>query len=88
MFDPVKEVPNLELCKKLKELGFPQDNGIWYWKLRSFGIWDLVFYFCSDKQKIEKNLGVLVKAPTVCELGEWLPADIGLTKISLQDENG
>ena len=28
-----KEVPSLELCKRLKELGFPQDGGEgWYWR--------------------------------------------------------
>ena len=31
MFDPTKEVLNLELCKRLKELGFPQDGSSWYW---------------------------------------------------------
>ena len=31
MFDPKKEVPNLELCKQLKELGFPQEGMGWYW---------------------------------------------------------
>jgi len=31
MFDIKKEVPSLELCKKLKELGFPQGGGGWYW---------------------------------------------------------
>jgi hypothetical protein len=31
MFTPEREVPDLELCKKLKKLGFPQcDNGF-YW---------------------------------------------------------
>jgi len=31
MFDIKKEVPSLELCKKLKELGYPQEGGGWYW---------------------------------------------------------
>ncbi|MCD6384449.1 hypothetical protein J7M23_01605 [Candidatus Sumerlaeota bacterium] len=32
MFNPEKEVPSLELCKQLKEFGFPQEGGGWYWK--------------------------------------------------------
>jgi len=31
MFKPEKEVPNLELCKRLEELGYPQEGGGWYW---------------------------------------------------------
>jgi len=31
MFDYEKEVPNLELCKKLRKLGFPQGGIGWYW---------------------------------------------------------
>jgi len=31
MFDPIREVPSLELCKELKELGYPQTGGGWYW---------------------------------------------------------
>ena len=31
MFDIKSEVPSMELCKRLKELGFPQNGGGWYW---------------------------------------------------------
>lgn len=31
MFNPELEVPSLGLCKKLKELGYPQEGGGWYW---------------------------------------------------------
>lgn len=33
MFNPEKkEVPSLELCKKLKELGYPQKQRyVWWW---------------------------------------------------------
>ncbi|RLF78688.1 hypothetical protein DRN32_06405 [Thermococci archaeon] len=34
MFDLNKEVPNVELCKKLKELGFPQAQPGYYWVRR------------------------------------------------------
>jgi hypothetical protein len=32
MFNPVKEVTDLELSRKLKEIGLPQDGGGWYWR--------------------------------------------------------
>ena len=31
MFDPKAEVPSLELCKRLKELGYPQEGSGFYW---------------------------------------------------------
>jgi len=82
MFDPTKEVPNLELCRRLKELGFPQEEGGWYWingKLvfltkgkKGYLVWDPenVNYYLVDE--IENFL----KAPTCRELGEWLPTEI------------
>ena len=53
MFDVKKEVPSLGLCRKLKELGYPQEGGGWYWVhavvgygakdvLKSWG-WELKF---------------------------------------------
>ena len=33
MFNVAKEVPSLELCKRLKELGYPQNGGLYYWSL-------------------------------------------------------
>ena len=26
-----REVPSLETCKRLREVGLPQNGGIWYW---------------------------------------------------------
>lgn len=50
-FDPKKEVPSLELCKKLKKLAFPQEGGGWYWEQVNEYInpvwekkWELNFY--------------------------------------------
>jgi len=30
-FNPTDEVPSLELCKRLREQGYPQNGGGWYW---------------------------------------------------------
>ena len=87
MFNPEKEVPNLELCKKLKELGFPQDGGGWYWTQTDTG-WRLGYcaeYNLAPKVKIHMmffaELGrvifrarhEIIKAPTITEMWEWLP---------------
>jgi len=83
MFNPKKEVPSLELCKKLKELGYSQEGGGWYWI--SFGEeYNLFFQTELEFDEKGKIWGVhteaglsepfdYVKAPTVRELGEWLP---------------
>ena len=64
MFDYRKEVPSLELCVKLKELGFPQTSPGWYWDIE---VKRLVLIWA------EVVLKDLIKAPTVVEMGEWLP---------------
>ena len=72
MFNPAKEVPSLELCKRLRVLGFPQEGGGWYYDISWYPPWvglafvenppnDLFFRTC------------FIKAPTCRELGEWLP---------------
>jgi len=74
MFDIEKEVPSLELCKKLKELGYPQDSGGWYWRKifknpNSIQYnWKLVFEQENNPVLVESD----IKAPTCRELGEWL----------------
>ena len=74
MFDIEKEVPSLELCRKLKELGYPQDDG-WYWVQEIFGYkyeWKLCLLvnspYAVDSYKI--------KAPTLGEMEEVLSAKI------------
>ena len=61
------QVPTLELCKKLKELGYPQNQDLFVWSevgkipqilMRSTGIAEFGEVLCV--------------APTVAELGEWL----------------
>jgi len=80
-----KEVANLELSKKLKELGFPQNEPGWFWCLRKDSeFYDLFFtmdkmYFYKPKQYEEffifeyHHLQDYIKAYTNSELGEWLP---------------
>jgi len=49
MFDPKKEVPSLELCRKLKEISYPQDKYGFYWvrlkgSLVNENEWDLIYW--------------------------------------------
>lgn len=73
-----KQVPSLELCKKLKELGYPQE-GLFWWKLQIInGIkqWNIV----NEKPEDYKE-ELFCVAPTVAELGERLP-------MVINDSNG
>ena len=75
MFDVCKEVPCLELCKRLKDLGYPQgdfNSGGWYWVLERNGEWEIKYY-PPKWNSAEFNVVEKIKAPTVRELGEWLP---------------
>lgn len=64
-WSPEREVPSLELCQQLKDAGFPQE-GIWYWSKWADGSerWELF---------LAKDCGRDVLAPTVAQMGEWLP---------------
>jgi len=80
-----KEVPSVELSKKLKELGFPQKEPGWFWCLRKDSeFYDLFFtmdkmYFYKPKQYEEffifeyHHLQDYIKAPTCPEMDKWLP---------------
>ena len=88
-FDSTKEVPSLELCERLKKLGFPQDGEGWCWRKEAGGNflgvlidksdlgWTLLEYvdgfWVQSPYLCWKELKKLIKAPTVRELGEWLP---------------
>ena len=76
MFDPEKEVPSLELCEKLKELGFPQNTGGWYWEIyESIAGKDVeVKYF--DYTPEDDLSFTYVKAPTYPEIERWLPISL------------
>jgi len=77
MFNPEREVPNLELCKKLKELGFPQDGGGFYWVIENINGKELprvVYESDIDNGEFGTKFVVeIIKAPTIRELGEWFP---------------
>ncbi len=71
MFNPVKEVPSIELCKKLKEIGYPQGGGGWYWAKNN------LIYIPIFSKSVQRRLEIqseseVIKAPTVVELGELL----------------
>jgi len=71
MFNPIKEVPSIELCKKLKEIGYPQEGGGWYWVKNN------LIYIPIFSKSVQRRLeiqaeGETIKAPTVTELGEIL----------------
>jgi len=71
MFDLKKEVPDLELCRKLKELGYPQEGGGWYW-VKNGLVYISVFSKSVQRRLDIQAKGEVVKAPTVAELGELL----------------
>ena len=75
MFEKRLGVPDFEYCKKLKELGYPQDGGDWYWiKLITWGKPRLIYPGDDFDELVglsEKEF--FVKAPTVGELGKLLP---------------
>ena len=80
MFDIRKEVPSLELCKRLKELGYPQDWDGWRWeKLRGKSEYE-IGYVENPLYKLNPFVDDFIKAPTVRELGEWLPDKIPLNE--------
>ena len=73
-----REVPCLELCKKLKELGYPQNEEGFYWVLEKVGYnyeWKLLFVDSSFTINNYK-----IKAPTFPEMLEWLPSYVWFNK--------
>jgi len=80
-----KETPSLELCKRLKELGFPQKGEGKFWE----GFWWVItlsqnwHVSCGlDAEWAKENKGNYIKAPTCRELGEWLPIRCKSYKLS------
>ena len=62
---------SLELSKKLKEVGFPQDT-YFYWSKNM----DLVHWRVENREFYKVDLRTDIAAPTAEELLEWLPAYI------------
>jgi len=80
MFKAELEVPRLILCRRLKTLGYPQEGDGWYWvEILEYGKisnWHLIFP--SEKPEeyayvIGDKINNVIKAPTIGELGAWLP---------------
>jgi len=66
-----KEVPSLELCKRLKELGFPQEGEGWCWYTNKEILrWKVVYN--KGFYPIEELYGEYIKAPTCREMIEWI----------------
>ena len=71
MWKPEDFVPSVETCIKLKELGFPQERGGWWW-LKIGERWCL----CLDDDRysdVWDKAERVIKAPTVGELVLYLP---------------
>jgi len=66
-----QQVPSLELCKRLKELGYPQ-NSLFYWVIEELHQeFAIVVYRCGCEKGLITSKSY--SAPTVAELGEMLP---------------
>ena len=79
-----QQVCNLELSKKLKELGVKQES-IFYWRLDDSRLFQGEFYedniqygitFCYDSSLGSLNPDTHISAFTVAELGEMLPREM------------
>jgi len=81
MFEIEKEVPSVELCKKLKELGYPQTSGGWYWRYRLPQKWELTFFYTGERGAIPFE--EYIKAPTCREMGEFFPPMIDTVRLPL-----
>lgn len=63
-----KEVPTLNLCLKLKRLGFPQECGSGFCWVKRCSRWEVdVFTLDCHLYHLEA-----IKAPTIRELAEWV----------------
>jgi len=74
MFKPELEVPDIEYCKKLKEIGLPQDTGGFYWT-KYKGEINLIYNEDIPHYSFYES-DIVFKAFTIRELGEWLPSSI------------
>jgi len=63
-----KLVPSLELCRKLKEAGFPQGGGGFYWRKHKGDKWELEYHFNNAELRRLIMQGVAIKAPVADEI--------------------
>ena len=69
-----KQVVSLELAKELKENGYPQKEGLWWWNQNTFYNDEekpLEYYLSRENKGFNS-----IVAPTVAELGERLPNSV------------
>jgi len=72
---------SLEMAKRLKDAGFPQEDSCWYYRLDEFDNITILLnpkYDTLEKRLIEDRIAAghplrYFAAPTVGELGEMLP---------------
>ncbi len=93
-----KEVPSVELCKRLKELGFPQTPDGYYWakyaptikyKLYFRTEKDFFYFYNGQFWTILTDPIEIIKAPTNSELGELLPfylPELGFLRIEKNED--
>lgn len=66
-----QQVVSLELAKKLKKAGYPQNDSLWYWmNPRGSKYWHLEL---NPTEELREASIEIIAAPTVAELGEKLP---------------
>jgi len=71
-FDPTNEVPSLELCRKLREQGYPQDGGGWYWLV----MWtedgrELAGLHFFETRPVPLAYQDYIRAPFLREVNDW-----------------
>jgi len=70
--NPEHGVTSLELSKQLKDAGFPQDESYWSWDAYRDPI-------CIVRSM---EADAPIAAPSVAELGEWLPCSFATRRIT------
>ena len=66
-FDPTKEVPSLELCKKLKESGFPQVKGGFWWVLfETYNEYEICYWDAEHVRWDDQGKYVLIGGCDCC----------------------
>ena len=63
-----KLVSGLELCRELKEAGFPQGGGGFYWRKHKGDKWELEYHFNNAELRRLIMQGVAIKAPVADEI--------------------
>lgn len=77
-----QQVTNLELSEKLKELGYPQEGLFWWIDVSGYFEQQYAVMHLDESAFGNKHIteNIVCVAPTVAELGEWLPFKIEMGK--------